>query len=99
VTLFEELVLLKEYEKSEDVLADKVSNKQQEKLDMQNKVGQLSLYRVFLPIRQPPEPYRSDCAFYVYKTGKNCYIGKFWYKNFLADEPKVTGTSKISCYV
>ena len=39
VTLFEELVLLKEYEKSEDVLAEKVSTKQQEKLDMQNKVS------------------------------------------------------------
>nr|KAG5708675.1 hypothetical protein BaRGS_034892 [Batillaria attramentaria] len=38
VTLFEELVLLKEYEKSEDVLAEKVSAKQQEKLDMQNKI-------------------------------------------------------------
>ena len=38
VTLFEELVLLKEYEKREDVLAEKVSNKQQEKLDMQAKV-------------------------------------------------------------
>ena len=39
VTLFEELVLLKEYEKREDVLAEKVSNKQQEKLEMQAKVG------------------------------------------------------------
>lgn len=39
VTLFEELVLLKEYEKREDVLAEKVTNKQQEKLDMQAKVG------------------------------------------------------------
>ncbi|KAK7105366.1 cilia- and flagella-associated protein 44-like [Littorina saxatilis] len=38
VTLFEELVLLKEYEKSEDVLAEKVTSKQQEKLDMQNKI-------------------------------------------------------------
>ena len=38
VTLFEELVLLKEYEKSEDVLAEKVSSKQQEKLDMHSKV-------------------------------------------------------------
>ena len=38
VTLFEELVLLKEYEKREDVLAEKVSNKQQEKLDQQAKV-------------------------------------------------------------
>jgi hypothetical protein len=37
--LFEELVLLKEYEKREDVLAEKVTNKQQEKLDMQAKVG------------------------------------------------------------
>ena len=35
VTLFEEFVLLKEYEKREDVLASKVSGKQQEKLDMQ----------------------------------------------------------------
>ncbi|XP_053372820.1 cilia- and flagella-associated protein 44-like [Mercenaria mercenaria] len=38
VTLFEELVLLKEYEKREDVLAEKVTNKQQEKLDMQAKI-------------------------------------------------------------
>ncbi|XP_046572732.1 cilia- and flagella-associated protein 44-like isoform X2 [Haliotis rubra] len=38
VTLFEELVLLKEYEKSEDVLAAKVTGKQQEKLEMQNKI-------------------------------------------------------------
>ncbi|XP_052805423.1 cilia- and flagella-associated protein 44-like isoform X2 [Mya arenaria] len=38
VTLFEELVLLKEYEKREDVLADKVTGKQQEKLDMQAKI-------------------------------------------------------------
>ncbi|XP_048254045.1 cilia- and flagella-associated protein 44-like isoform X2 [Haliotis rufescens] len=38
VTLFEELVLLKEYEKREDVLAAKVTGKQQEKLDMQNKI-------------------------------------------------------------
>lgn len=39
VTLFEELVLLKEYEKREDILADKVSSKAQEKIDMQNKVN------------------------------------------------------------
>ena len=39
VTLFEELVLLKEYEKSENVLAEKVANKQQEKLEMHNKVS------------------------------------------------------------
>ena len=38
VTLFEELVLLKEYEIREDILAEKVANKQQEKLDMQSKV-------------------------------------------------------------
>ncbi|KAK3107710.1 hypothetical protein FSP39_020546 [Pinctada imbricata] len=38
VTLFEEFVLLKEYEKREDVLASKVASKQQEKLDMQNKI-------------------------------------------------------------
>ncbi|KAK6165219.1 hypothetical protein SNE40_023570 [Patella caerulea] len=38
VTLFEEFVLLKEYEKREELLADKVSNKQQEKLDMQTKI-------------------------------------------------------------
>ncbi|KAL5020106.1 hypothetical protein ScPMuIL_002998 [Solemya velum] len=38
VTLFEELVLLKEFEKREDSLAEKVSNKQNEKLDMQNKL-------------------------------------------------------------
>ncbi|KAK3770719.1 hypothetical protein RRG08_037905 [Elysia crispata] len=38
VTLFEELVLLKEYEIREDILAEKVANKQQEKLDMQSKM-------------------------------------------------------------
>ncbi|RUS72790.1 hypothetical protein EGW08_019450, partial [Elysia chlorotica] len=38
VTLFEELVLLKEYEIREDILAEKVANKQQEKLDMQTKM-------------------------------------------------------------
>ncbi|GFO10997.1 cilia- and flagella-associated protein 44-like [Plakobranchus ocellatus] len=38
VTLFEEFVLLKEYEISEDILAEKLANKQQEKLDMQTKM-------------------------------------------------------------
>ncbi|KAH9503837.1 Cilia- and flagella-associated protein 44 [Bulinus truncatus] len=38
VTLFEELVLLKEYEKREDILADKVIIKEQEKADMQLKI-------------------------------------------------------------
>ncbi|KAH9503836.1 Cilia- and flagella-associated protein 44 [Bulinus truncatus] len=38
VTLFEELVLLKEYEKREDILADKVVIKEQEKADMQLKI-------------------------------------------------------------
>ncbi|XP_021372219.1 cilia- and flagella-associated protein 44-like isoform X2 [Mizuhopecten yessoensis] len=38
VTLFEEFVLLKEFEKREDVLAAKVTGKQQEKLDMQLKI-------------------------------------------------------------
>ncbi|ESO88398.1 hypothetical protein LOTGIDRAFT_193297 [Lottia gigantea] len=38
VTLFEEFVLLKEYEIREESLADKVSSKHQEKLDMQNKI-------------------------------------------------------------
>ncbi|XP_059142623.1 cilia- and flagella-associated protein 44-like isoform X2 [Physella acuta] len=38
VTLFEELVLLKEYEKREDVLAEKVVGKQNEKSDMQAKM-------------------------------------------------------------
>ncbi|XP_064651335.1 cilia- and flagella-associated protein 44-like isoform X2 [Lineus longissimus] len=38
VTLFEELVLLKEFEKRENVLAAKVEGKQQEKMDMQAKV-------------------------------------------------------------
>ena len=38
VTLFEELVLLREFEKREDTLAEKVEGKQQEKMDMQTKV-------------------------------------------------------------
>ena len=41
VTLFEEFVLLKEYEKREDVMEAKVSGKQQEKLDMQAKVRKI----------------------------------------------------------
>ncbi|XP_022324096.2 cilia- and flagella-associated protein 44-like isoform X1 [Crassostrea virginica] len=41
VTLFEEFVLLKEYEKREDVMEAKVSGKQQEKLDMQAKIIEL----------------------------------------------------------
>ena len=39
VTLFEELLLLKDFEKRENVLAAKVDSKQQEKLDMQTRVG------------------------------------------------------------
>lgn len=39
VTLFEEFVLLKEYEKREDVMEAKVTGKQQEKLEMQAKVS------------------------------------------------------------
>lgn len=46
MTLFEELVLLKEYEKREDVLAEKVTNKQQEKLDMQAKVNLTYVFSV-----------------------------------------------------
>ncbi|CAG2237888.1 CFAP44 [Mytilus edulis] len=42
VTLFEELVLLKEFEKREDVLAEKVTNKAQEKIDMQNKIVEIT---------------------------------------------------------
>ncbi|XP_078590601.1 cilia- and flagella-associated protein 44-like isoform X5 [Branchiostoma floridae x Branchiostoma japonicum] len=38
ITLFEELVLLKEFEKRENVLADKVNNKKQERADMEVKV-------------------------------------------------------------
>jgi hypothetical protein len=45
VTLFEELLLLKDFEKQENVLAEKVENKQQEKLDMQAKVT-YSLYNL-----------------------------------------------------
>ncbi|XP_062616211.1 cilia- and flagella-associated protein 44-like [Saccostrea cucullata] len=41
VTLFEEFVLLKEYEKREDVMEAKVSGKQQEKLEMQAKIIEL----------------------------------------------------------
>ncbi|CAG2191558.1 CFAP44 [Mytilus edulis] len=48
VTLFEELVLLKEFEKREDVLAEKVTNKAQEKIDMQNKVDKLQLLNKIL---------------------------------------------------
>ena len=38
VTLFEELLLLKDFEKRENMLADRVAARQQEKIDMQNKV-------------------------------------------------------------
>ncbi|XP_048773099.2 cilia- and flagella-associated protein 44-like isoform X2 [Ostrea edulis] len=41
VTLFEEFVLLKEYEKREDVMEAKLSGKQQEKLEMQAKIIEL----------------------------------------------------------
>ncbi|XP_065931883.1 cilia- and flagella-associated protein 44 isoform X1 [Magallana gigas] len=41
VTLFEEFVLLKEYEKREDVMEAKVTGKQQEKLEMQAKIIEL----------------------------------------------------------
>ena len=44
VTLFEELVLLKEYEKREDVIAAKVMSKQQEKLEMQAKVNRWTYF-------------------------------------------------------
>ena len=43
VTLFEELMLLREFEKSENVLAEKVEAKNQEKMDMQVKVDTISL--------------------------------------------------------
>lgn len=43
VTLFEEFLLLKEYEKHENTLSNKVAIKQQEKLDQQNKVGTIPL--------------------------------------------------------
>lgn len=39
ITLFEEFLLLKEYEKHENLLGTKVSVKQQEKIDQQNKVS------------------------------------------------------------
>lgn len=38
ITLFEEFLLLKEYEKHENTLGNKVSIKQQEKIDQQNRV-------------------------------------------------------------
>ena len=45
VTLFQELLLLKDFEKRENVLADRVTSKQQEKIDMQNKVTLFMKYR------------------------------------------------------
>ncbi len=41
ITLFEELVLLKEFEKRENALMGKVVSKSQEKEDMQDKVSHL----------------------------------------------------------
>ena len=41
MTLFEELLLLKDFEKRENILADRVLAKQQEKIDMQSKVSTL----------------------------------------------------------
>jgi hypothetical protein len=38
VTLFEELLLLKDFEKQENFLAERIKSKQQEKIDMQAKV-------------------------------------------------------------
>ena len=43
ITLFEELVLLKEFEKRENVLMEKVAQKKQEKEEMQEKVNILQL--------------------------------------------------------
>lgn len=43
MTLFEEFLLLKEYEKHENILGNKVAVKQQEKIDQQNKVECLLL--------------------------------------------------------
>ena len=39
ITLFEEFLLLKEYEKHENILGNKLAVKQQEKIDQQTKVG------------------------------------------------------------
>lgn len=44
LTLFKELALLKEFEKSENVLADRVDAKLDEKTDMQTKVGAANNY-------------------------------------------------------
>ena len=43
VTLFEELKLLKDFEKREDVFAEKVEAKEKEKNDMQQKVTYMIL--------------------------------------------------------
>lgn len=39
ITLFEEFLLLKEYEKHENLLGNKLAMKQQEKIDQQTKVN------------------------------------------------------------
>lgn len=41
ITLFEEFLLLKEYEKHENILGNKLAFKQQEKIDQQTKVSLL----------------------------------------------------------
>lgn len=63
LTLYEEFLLLKEFEKSEKGLANKVEMKQQEKLEMQVKVREKS---VFLR--------RTSNAFFVKLKGRKCPI-------------------------
>ena len=43
ITLFEELVLLKEFEKRENILMEKVAQKKQEKEEMQEKVTYIAV--------------------------------------------------------
>ena len=82
VTLFEELVLLKEYEKREDVLAEKVSNKQQEKLDMQAKVRNIYIYIYIV----------CDCLLYM------CFYLSFYFVAKVGSKLSGIFTGKFTLY-
>ncbi|KAK3588814.1 hypothetical protein CHS0354_028462 [Potamilus streckersoni] len=96
VTLFEELVLLKEYEKREDVLAAKVTNKQQEKLDMQAKIvdvqSKLELKKKDIEKFQDKE--RALHAQFVSSLGENNkfaeYLTKVFKKRIKRSKKKAT---------
>ncbi|XP_074652110.1 cilia- and flagella-associated protein 44-like isoform X2 [Tubulanus polymorphus] len=93
VTLFEELVLLKEFEKSENVLADKMEAKQQEKLDMQAKVleCQQKLDNKRKDIERYQEKERALHAMFLASLGDNNKFAEYLTKVF---KKKIKRTKK-----